>query len=60
MAINLNPYLNFPDAKAREAMEFYQSVLGGDLTIMTFGDMGTEGPLGTQDRHERLRVGPRR
>jgi len=41
-------------------MEFYQSVLGGDLTIMTFGDMGTEGPLGTQDRHERLRVGPRR
>ena len=54
MAINLNPYLNFPDARAREAMEFYQSVLGGDLTVMTFGDMGTEGPLAEQVMHGQL------
>ena len=56
MSINLNPYLNFPDAKAREAMEFYQSVLGGELNVMTFGDMGTEGPLATQVMHGQLEV----
>ena len=54
MSINLNPYLNFPDAKAREAMELYQSVLGGELNIMTFGDMGTEGPMATQVMHGQL------
>ena len=42
--VTLNPYLNFADATAREAMEFYASVLGGELNVMTFGDMGTEGP----------------
>lgn len=54
MSINLNPYLNFADARAREAMEFYQSVLGGELSVMTFGDMGTEGPLATQVMHGQL------
>ena len=54
MAINLNPYLNFPDGRAREAMEFYASVLGGELTVMTFGDIGTEGPLATQVMHGQL------
>ncbi|WP_278258570.1 hypothetical protein [Nocardioides convexus] len=29
MGINLNPYLNWR-GQAREAMEFYQSVLGGE------------------------------
>ena len=38
MAI-LNPYLNF-EGNAREAIEFYQSVFGGDVNIMAFGDMG--------------------
>lgn len=33
----LNPYLNFRGS-AREAMEFYQSVFGGELTLSTFGD----------------------
>ena len=33
----LNPYISFKD-NARSAMEFYQSVLGGDLTVSTFGD----------------------
>lgn len=38
MAI-LNPYISFKDT-ARDAMEFYQSVLGGELFFATFGDMG--------------------
>ena len=38
MAI-LNPYLNF-DGNAREAIEFYQGVFGGELNVMAFGDMG--------------------
>ena len=33
----LNPYLNFKD-NAREAMTFYQSVLGGELNVSTFAD----------------------
>jgi len=35
----LNPYLNF-DGNAREAIEFYRDVFGGELNVMTFGDMG--------------------
>jgi PhnB protein len=34
----LNPYLSFR-TEAREALEFYQSVLGGQLDITTFGSM---------------------
>lgn len=37
MSVVLNPYLSFKDT-ARQAMEFYQSVFGGDLTISTFGE----------------------
>ena len=37
MATFLNPYLNFRDT-ARQALEFYQSVFGGELTLSTFGD----------------------
>ncbi len=33
----LNPYLSFRD-DARQAMEFYQLVFGGELTLNTFGD----------------------
>jgi PhnB protein len=33
----LNPYLGFRDS-AREAMEFYHSVFGGDLTVSTFAE----------------------
>ena len=54
--VTLNPYLNFADARAREAMEFYASVLGGDLDVMTFGDMGTEGPMATQVMHGQLQT----
>ncbi len=35
MATQLNPYLNFKD-NARQAMEFYRSIFGGDLRISTF------------------------
>ena len=42
MATYLNPYLNFR-AQAREAMTFYQSVLGGQLDVMTFADQGGMG-----------------
>lgn len=37
MVTRLNPYLSFRD-NAREAMEFYRSVLGGTLTISTFAE----------------------
>lgn len=40
MQIALNPYLNFRD-QTREAMEFYRSVLGGELTTSTFAEFGT-------------------
>lgn len=38
MAISLNPYVSFTD-NAREAMTFYQTVFGGELTLSTFGEM---------------------
>ena len=57
MSVVLNPYLNFADGKAREALEFYASVLGGEPSFMTFGDMGTEGPLGEQVMHGQLVAG---
>jgi PhnB protein len=38
MTTRLNPYIGFLDT-ARQAMEFYQSVFGGELTLSTFGDM---------------------
>jgi PhnB protein len=38
MQSRLNPYLGFKD-NARQAMEFYQSVFGGDLTVNTFKEL---------------------
>lgn len=37
MGINLNPHISFRD-EAKAAMEFYQSVFGGELTMSTFAD----------------------
>jgi len=37
MATKFNPYLNFKN-NARQAMEFYQSVFGGKLTMSTFAE----------------------
>jgi PhnB protein len=42
LSTRLNPYLAFPGT-AREAMEFYEKVFGGTLTLMTFADAGAEG-----------------
>ena len=39
MGLLLNPYISFKD-NARDAMEFYRSVFGGELTINTFGEYG--------------------
>lgn len=39
MSVTLNPYLMF-DGKCREAMEFYKSIFGGELTMQTFGEAG--------------------
>jgi PhnB protein len=39
MTANLNPYLNFRGT-AREAMTFYRSVFGGELTVSTFTEFG--------------------
>jgi PhnB protein len=41
MATRLNPYISFGD-DAREAMTFYQHVLGGSLELHTFGEYGAE------------------
>ncbi|HWG99086.1 MAG TPA: VOC family protein [Pilimelia sp.] len=43
MTSRLNPYLTF-DGNAREAMEFYRSVFGGELQIHTFGESGSPDP----------------
>ena len=43
MTSRLNPYLAF-DGTAREAMEFYRSVFGGELTVSTFGEFGNPDP----------------
>jgi PhnB protein len=41
VASRLNPYIAFPGT-AREAMEFYQAVFGGNLTLNTFGEFGNQ------------------
>lgn len=44
MVSRLNPYVMF-DGTARVAMQFYESVFGGTLSIHTFGESGApEGP----------------
>jgi PhnB protein len=41
MASHLNPYISF-DGNARQAMEFYQRVFDGTLTLNTFGEFGEQ------------------
>ena len=43
MASRLNPYISF-DGTAREAMEYYKEVFGGELSINTFGSFGQSDP----------------
>jgi PhnB protein len=54
MATRLNPYLSFP-GNAREAMEFYRDVFGGELTASTFGELGgPESPEPDKIMHSQL------
>ena len=54
MASRLNPYLNF-NGNARQALEFYQSVFGGTLTLSTFGELGAaDGPDADKVMHGQL------
>lgn len=49
MPTRLNPYLSFRDT-AREAMSFYHSVFGGELTVSTFGEMQASDDPAEQDK----------
>jgi PhnB protein len=49
MSVLLNPYLSFRD-NAREAMTFYQSVFGGELTVSTFADFDASADPTEQDK----------
>jgi PhnB protein len=44
----LNPYISYPGT-ARQAMEFYRGVFGGELTMSTFGEFGAAGGPGGPD-----------
>lgn len=48
MAARLNPYLAFRDTAA-DAMAFYQSVLGGELTSSTFAESHMDVPAEEAD-----------
>ena len=46
----LNPYLSFR-SEAKDALDFYQSVLGGELDVSTFGENPMEGmPTPDEDK----------
>ena len=49
MSTKLNPYLGFRDT-AKQAMEFYQSIFGGELTLSTFGDFQASEDPAEQDK----------
>jgi PhnB protein len=54
MASRLNPYINF-DSNARQAMEFYKGVFGGNLTLNTFGEYGApDSPDADKIMHSQL------
>lgn len=49
MTVKLNSYINF-NGNAREAMEFYQTVFGGELHSDTFASFASdEMPVGEED-----------
>jgi len=41
VASRLNPYISF-NGDARQAMQFYEHVFGGDLRLSTFGEFGAQ------------------
>lgn len=54
MATELNPYVTIRSGLAREALEFYRSIFGGEIMIMTFGQYGAEGPIADLVMHGQL------
>lgn len=53
MTARLNPYLGFRN-QARDALNFYQSVFGGELQLMTFGENGMQGDEADKIMHGQL------
>jgi len=54
MASRLNPYISF-DNGARQAMEYYRDVFGGNLTLNTFGEFGqADSPDADKIMHSQL------
>ncbi|GAA1387044.1 VOC family protein [Kitasatospora putterlickiae] len=50
----LNPYINYT-GDARQALEFYRSVFGGELKLNTYGEFGGgDGPGGDRIMHGML------
>jgi len=49
MTTQFNPYLNFRDTTS-DAMDFYQSVFGGELTKSTFAEMRASEDPAEQDK----------
>lgn len=49
MTVQLNPYLNFRDT-ARDAMDFYQSVFGGELSRSTYAELHASDDPSEQDK----------
>jgi PhnB protein len=57
MASRLNPYLTF-NGNARQAMEFYAGVFGGNLTLNTFAELGRkDSPDADRIMHAMLETG---
>ncbi|PPK69154.1 VOC family protein [Actinokineospora auranticolor] len=53
MAKRLNPYINF-SGNAREALECYQGVFGGELALNTFGAFGGDESIADNIMHGML------
>jgi PhnB protein len=50
----LNPYISY-SGNARQAMEFYRGVFGGELAVNTYGEFGAaEGPGADKIMHAQL------
>lgn len=54
----IDPYINF-QGRAREAMEFYLKIFGGELMLLAFNPDGAPKPAGPNDTimHARLEAG---
>ena len=54
MSSRLNPYISF-SGNARQAIEYYHGVFGGQLALSTYGETGAEGtPFADQIMHGML------